>query len=426
MIGFAFLIGRIPPWGIVVLGFSALLFNWQILPAFGKNLYRETDRAKGFSIGILAYPASVTILALLFYGQQIFLAIGWGIMAFGDGFGGWVGEHQGGKPIAWNPRKTWTGTLVFFVAGFFLTLMLVMALPESVYQEASVSTWLLIIFGATLAGAVVETLPGLVDDNFSVPLAGAGVAYLCYHMSLMPVPTLPGHLWGAVLIIGVFMGLSVWARKIDLPGSIAGGCLTFALFLGDQVRGMALIFVFFVLGSLASLYKRQDKRRLGVAQENQGIRSVRHALSNAGVAGICGFCAWWFPGQAPVFQLMMASAFAAALGDTLSSELGNVWGTRYYHILSLKSRARGEDGVVSWEGTLAGIAGSGLVAAIYGFSHHAGGLAAGVLLAGIAGNLMDSLLGGSLQRAGYLNNDTVNLLNTLFAAGVGYGAFLLA
>ena len=40
-----------------------------------------------------------------------------------------------------------------------------------------------------------------------------------------------------------------------------------------------------------------------------------------------------------------------------------------------------------------------------------------IIIAGMAGNLFDSLLGATLQRKGFgISNDIVNLLNTMFAA----------
>jgi hypothetical protein len=43
-----------------------------------------------------------------------------------------------------------------------------------------------------------------------------------------------------------------------------------------------------------------------------------------------------------------------------------------------------------------------------------------VLMAGVSGNLLDSLLGATLQRRGILNNDTVNFSNTVGGAALGY------
>ena len=96
MVGFALLIGRIPPWGICAIAFSALIFNLTLLPKITKRkLENPEDLQRGYSLGILMYPAAVTLLSIIFYAQPIFLAIGWGALAFGDGFAGLVGKNWG-------------------------------------------------------------------------------------------------------------------------------------------------------------------------------------------------------------------------------------------------------------------------------------------------------------------------------------------
>jgi len=43
-----------------------------------------------------------------------------------------------------------------------------------------------------------------------------------------------------------------------------------------------------------------------------------------------------------------------------------------------------------------------------------------VAVAGVTGMLFDSLLGALFERKGYLNNDAVNFLGTVFAVGVAW------
>ena len=168
------------------------------------------------------------------------------------------------------------------------------------------------------------------------------------------------------------------------------------------------------------------KRRLGLAEANKGRRTAGQVLANAGVAGALGLLGWQWPALAPTTQLMLAGSFAAATADTLASELGNLYGRRYYNLLTFRTDTRGLNGVVSAEGTLLGAAGSAVLAGAYCLGHGWGPWFWWLVLAGTAGNLADSVLGATLERRHYLTNNAVNLLNTLVGALAAAGLAYLA
>jgi uncharacterized protein (TIGR00297 family) len=91
-------------------------------------------------------------------------------------------------------------------------------------------------------------------------------------------------------------------------------------------------------------------------------------------------------------------------------------------ITTLRTVAPGTDGAISFAGTLAGLVAAGIVSAI-GTLALRGDLAMfWISCAGaVFGLLFDSLLGATLERRGWLNNDAVNFLSSAGAA-----AFALA
>ena len=227
---------------------------------------------------------------------------------------------------------------------------------------------------------------------------------------------------GLVLaLLGLGMFYSLRKRKLTTAAAATGGALGLLIYLGSGFAGLALLALFFGLGTAASGWRVADKRRLGLAEENRGRRTAGQVVANAGVAGLLSLLAWRYPPAAPLAHLMLAGSFAAATADTLASELGNVYGRRYYNILTLRPDARGLNGVVSLEGTVLGLAGTAVLAAAYCLGFGWGPAFGWLLVAGTAGNLTDSLLGATLERRGLLSNNAVNFINTLTGALVAGG-----
>src|SRR5258708_18655793 len=110
---------------------------------------------------------------------------------------------------------------------------------------------------------------------------------------------------------------------------------------------------FFRGGSAATSGKLKWKEQQGLAENEKGTRTAMQVMANAGVPAIIGLIESLYTN--PGLPVMMAAAFAAATADTLSSELGNVYGSRYYNILSFKRDQRGPNCVVRLERTLFGL-----------------------------------------------------------------------
>jgi uncharacterized protein (TIGR00297 family) len=216
------------------------------------------------------------------------------------------------------------------------------------------------------------------------------------------------------LVAGVL--ISYFTRKLTLPGALTGGLVGLLIYKGAGIAGLGMMSLFFIAGSWATGWQRESKATAEPSTEHKSGRTAWQVIANAGVAAILGAMVWAWPVNAPVFQIMIAGSLASATADTLSSELGMVYGRRFYNVLSFKPDLRGLDGVVSLEGTLIGAIGAMLIAFIYSLTFGWGIAFILITAAGIIGNMVDSVLGAAFERKALIGNNLVNFLNTLIGA----------
>jgi uncharacterized protein (TIGR00297 family) len=221
-----------------------------------------------------------------------------------------------------------------------------------------------------------------------------------------------------VLILIAIVAASIATKKLTVGGALTGAVIATLVYSGVAYTGVSMLAAFFILGTVATIWKKKEKASIKVQHDQSTRRDAGQVLANGGVAGLIGALSYFFHEKALLCNLMLAASLSSAMADTLSSELGMVYGRRFYNIISWKKDVKGLDGVISIEGTLMGITGSAIIALIYA-------LALGwdrgfwiIILAGTIGNLFDSILGAVLERKHLLTNNGVNFLNTFIAAVV--------
>jgi uncharacterized protein (TIGR00297 family) len=117
--------------------------------------------------------------------------------------------------------------------------------------------------------------------------------------------------------------------------------------------------------------------------------------------------------------MALIAAFAEATGDTVSSEIGQWISDRAYLITTFKPVPAGVDGGISVGGSMAGTLASTLIVALafaLGLCGKGGAIIA--LAAAVAGNLLDSTLGATLEQRGLITNGIVNFAGTSFAGAL--------
>ncbi|PYV07910.1 MAG: hypothetical protein DMG23_14960 [Acidobacteria bacterium] len=261
-----------------------------------------------------------------------------------------------------------------------------------------------------------------VNDNLSVPLVSGGFMFCAY---LVEPSALAGNLpylrWRILLgiIVSLLVALLAWRLKtVTRSGAATGYLIGVAVYLGYGYRTFSILISFFLLGSFATLIGYGTKASRGIAEAGGGARTWREALAN-GLAGAFFSVLIVTTHQEGAFLAAMVAAFAEAAGDTASSEIGKWLSDRAYLITTFQPVRAGENGGVTLAGTAAGIVASGAVVALgYALGLVGKGGAALAVGAAFAGNLLDSLLGATIERRGLVTNGIVNFAGSSFAGAL--------
>lgn len=247
----------------------------------------------------------------------------------------------------------------------------------------------------------------------------------------MAVPQSMGWLVGG--IINTVLLAIAWRlpKKLLTPagyvhawglGWLIWGCLGW--------RGYAVMVAYFLAGSAVTRLGKARKEAAGIAEGRSGARGPENVWGSALAAAVCagtiallGTMAnadqseFWIP----LVALAYVSSLSTKLSDTTASEVGKAYGQHTFLITNLKPVPAGTEGAVSLEGTLAGIAGS-MVIAVVGWGVGLIGIwdIGLCLIAAFVATTVESLIGATLQtHLTWLTNEVVNGLNTTIGAMLG-------
>jgi uncharacterized protein (TIGR00297 family) len=228
-------------------------------------------------------------------------------------------------------------------------------------------------------------------------------------------------LWTAGIVTVIFTALGRWVRGVSFSGAIAGAAICFLLYGAAGPGAFVALVSVFALTWLSTRFGYRRKEKLGTAEKLDG-RTALQVLANLAVAAICAAVSAFTVGKA-AWLLAVSAALAEAAADTVSSELGQARNEKARLITTWQEVPAGTNGGVSWAGTVAGIVAATAVSWVCVLAGLVPAKWLGISIgAAIAGMVVDSYLGALLERRALLNNDAVNFLGTLIAAGA---AFLL-
>lgn len=181
------------------------------------------------------------------------------------------------------------------------------------------------------------------------------------------------------------------------------------LYLAFGPGGPIMLLTVAIWVTVASLFRNIHPI---VEEKKEEPRTWKNAIANGGVATVLALVTLTHHSAEvkAILAVAVVGSLAAALSDTLSHDIGELYGGTPRLITTWQRVRPGENGAVSLLGTAVGIvaafgfSGVGVLCGIIGFR---ASLIAGV--AACVGNITDSILGATVERNGWADNDLVNL-----------------
>jgi uncharacterized protein (TIGR00297 family) len=219
------------------------------------------------------------------------------------------------------------------------------------------------------------------------------------------------------LFVGLFLSLSISViayqrQRLDQWGAVTAVVMGTTIHVTGGWLFTAMMVFFFVSANVVSRWSEVVKPK----------RTFKQVLANGLMATLLSVL--YYFNQEPVMVVLYASSIAVATADTWASEIGLLSKSLPRHILTFQSVAPGTDGAVSLLGIAASVAGATSIGLFVGGSWI-------VIVAGIAGSVMDSVLGviqgkgpqwihGEWSQRGlrWLTNDSVNFFSQVVVVAV--------
>lgn len=222
--------------------------------------------------------------------------------------------------------------------------------------------------------------------------------------------------------------LSYWSKLLTTSGAIAAFATGFVIGGLGSISWLIILIAFTLAGFLVTKYKIQSKMKKGLQEGQKGERTYKNVLANGLVPAFIALFSWLIGAQnSNIADIAFLTSISVAASDTIASELGvlspNVW-----LITNFQRVEPGTDGGVSIPGTLWALVGATLASLLGWIILFPDDLVDARILIPIAlgfvGCNIDSLVGATWERKGYVSKLGTNMIS-MAAATIIALVFLL-
>ncbi|MGH3564058.1 MAG: DUF92 domain-containing protein [Mycobacterium sp.] len=337
------------------------------------------EGTRGRDYGLVGFAAGALVAVVAFWPDRIAIAAGLLVLGLADSGAALVGHRVGHHRVAVGGNvRSLEGSAAFVAIAFAISLAATLiGLESSVPVAVAVSVFV------ALTTAAIELLVLPAADNLLITPWVALLVHIGHDLS-----SADALRWLTAAIVGCATApVMLRLRWLDLPGAI-GAALVAAAAIG--LGGWFWIVpaaTFLVLTSMLTAYRR--------AKRFESLRGLNQVVVN-GVLPLVVPAIGYALTRNQVWFVVYIGGIAASIADSWASEIGRFSRKLPVSLRSRRRVPRGTSGAVSPLGFAATWLGGSAVGAVGALIGNPAIIIVG-MAAGIAGSLLDSLLGATVQ-----------------------------
>ena len=243
---------------------------------------------------------------------------------------------------------------------------------------------------------------------------------ICGHMEPLLITV------ATVILSAVLSAEAYKLQCLTKDGAIASFAVGAIIGVFGSLNAFFLLSIFTIAGFFATIRGIDKKKAAGLQEGQRGERSWKNIVGVGLPPVLIVLLNYVYPLDTTLFAIMYISTITVAGADTIASEIG-VRDPKVYMITTFKRVEPGVNGWISLTGTAVSTV-AALLIAILGWFVIMESLDIMLLIpfvAGVVGNLMDSVFGAVLENPGYISKYTNNCSTALIGAAFGAVAFTL-
>ncbi len=415
---------------------AMLAFIFIIINIFAikNNIFKGIHSQNRKTYGTIYFPIAYLIITIGFWEYSELIIICLLVLTISDPIASIIGEKSSLKYkfIIWEDQKSIQGSIAFFCSTFIIIYF------SSKYFFNYSNSYLLLLSGFTaIASTIAEATSSKGSDNLSIPISTM-LFMLCFFELATPSNNIFNN--NSIIILMVIFALffiSYRLRILTKSGFTGGLTMGIIVTILGSYKYLVPLTIFFILSSfLSKILKKKS-----FYQSKGSNRDIIQVYANGGVS-LC-ICVMDYLYNDPILFYLFLSSVAAAMSDTWATEFGKLSKKKPVSIISFKTVEFGISGGVTSIGTIGALLGSSIIGlSAWLLTPLSSKIIFGIIFSGFFAAIFDSIIGATFQGkyrttngciieipshettliAGYrwIDNDVVNLINTLIAPVLMY------